>query len=155
MKTKRSKRIVSMMCAIMLFASVLANTASANNHTDRPFEFKFTNGGSWVTQFLEKEDTSNCYMYCNSTTNSNYYFTARVEGSFYSGNPSAANKWDASHGYRYTIRVGTETTGIRNWVKDNYPDTKVYAGIVGTPSVSTAFTTGGVWSPDNYAGIGI
>lgn len=155
MKKKRTKQIISLVCAIMLFASVFALTASANNHTDTEFTFRFTNGGNWVTNFREKQDTSNCYMYCNSTTNSTYYFTARVEGSFYSGMPSVSNRWDASHGYRYTIRVGTETTGIRNWVKDDYPNTRVYAAIVGMPSTSSAFTTGGVWSPDNYAGIGM
>lgn len=154
MKVKKTKKVVSLLCAILLFASFFALTASANNHSDTAFFFRFTNGGSWVTRFREKVDTSNCYMYCNSTTNSAYYFTARVEGSFYEGNVSQANRWDASHGYRYTIRVGTETSGIRNWVKDSYPSRTVFAAIVGTPSSSTAFTTGGVWSPDNYAGIG-
>ena len=150
MKTKATQKTVSTVVMLALFISVFAVSASANNHLDSAFKFYF-NGNTWETNFREKTDTSNCYMYCKQSTNSSYYFTAHAQGSFYEGKPT--QKWDASHGYTTVMRLGTETAHIRNWVKDYYPNTLVFASIAGVPSSSVAFTATGVWSPDNYVGI--
>ncbi|MFR2836350.1 MAG: DUF2712 domain-containing protein [[Clostridium] nexile] len=132
--TKR--KIVAFLMAATMVTSMGAMTANANNHSDSPFTFNFSNS-SVRTGARSKTDATSSYMKCKSAGAS---YTAHVYGL------RNGTVQDCSMGRTYQFTGGT----TRYMINNVYESGLRASGIYGTRNYGYSYTASGVWSPDIY-----
>ncbi len=148
MKKNRKKILATTLVAGSLLA--MPTEALANNYTDTRFSFHLPYDSSVAyTNFRQKMDRSKCYIKC---TDAYLYFYVKVEGAT---SASATSGVDCSHGnttgYGQIIYTGTETLLTNRVYEKGYRYARLKAHAKTSPYDTGAY---GVWSPDNYAGVG-
>ena len=139
---KGLQHLLTLALLIIVVAGVSQQGVLANNHEDTGFSFNWANGQYRYTEARPKMDDSNCYMYVVGGKTS---FTAWAEGKV-----TSSTYADLSHGYHYTMYVGT-IKYMRNWVwEEGYVNTSGTrtARLVGYKSILSGKASGW-WSPDS------
>ena len=151
MKLKKSVAVVT--AAMVLAGSFGTMGVMANNHTDEDWRFSVATGGNVYAskEGREKQDTSSCYMKCNTCTHTG---GTTGSGNSYFGTAHGAVTKDST--YRNCIYNGKGSTtysftpGTTKYMTNYIKETSNSWAKIWCESGYTSYATfTGVWSPDS------